>query len=81
MNDKKEAKKVSWWKFRKMKNTRKEYAYTFWLGIIVGSIANGAIGGILTMAGLVSGVIWVTKTIKMSKEDKQKEKDEKNKAV
>jgi len=54
--------KKKWWQFRKM--DKKEYGYVAIVGILGGVIIKGALGDVLSTAGLVSGFVWLFLTIK-----------------
>lgn len=54
--------KKKWWQYRKAEN--REYGYTALVGILAGGIFHDtAIGSVLSVVGLISGIIWIIKKI------------------
>lgn len=51
-----------WWELRKM--DKREYGYTAVVGLLTGIGIGGVIGDVLSLAGLVCGIIWLIQAIK-----------------
>ena len=60
MENKEKNKK--WWNVRKM--SKREYGQTALVGLLGGYLIGGVIGDVVTLAGLVSAIVWIIQTIK-----------------